>query len=574
MTSIDEQGNWKLEVLAEKNGRLRKGVVDAFHLGEKKWTDESNLQKESERRRVARRLAELMGSGDVKQLEQLLADAWIAALNTYQQEENAKAAVEATVPPPTALLQLLDGSPSVIRRPLCLLDGKSYAATWATVKCEIQGVVSEDQVLLIVDRDGKAYTDGAAPDAEALGKLQIPVRLPTSLTADRCWSGAGVKRYQAGERPDPGVVFGQVVAVIDRFLDFNRSLTDQDRMCELVACYVMATYFLDAFHVIGYLWPNGERGCGKTTFLHVIAEMGYLGQVILAGSTYACLRDFADYGAVLAFDDAEAVMDRRADPDKRALLLAGNRKGCTVSVKEPAGERGWVIRYIDTFCPRLFSAIRLPDEVLSSRSIIVPLIRSGDAQRSKANVLDGQTWPCNRRRLLDDLWALGLAYLPDLPAHDRDAARATDLAGRNLEPWRAIFAVSHWLEHEHGHTGLFERMKKLADTYQTTERPDFESNDRVRILYRVLWQLCQEQQGDEITIIPGTVASAMCTLALNEDLGLGDKPFITSKALGYLLKRQRFQRAKRTSQSKGWTAKKQDILAACKDWGVDEAGSE
>ena len=68
-------------------------------------------------------------------------------------------------------------------------------------------------------------------------------------------------------------------------------------MAELVTCYTLATWFLPAFNVIGYLWPNGNRGSGKTVLLHVTAEMAYLGQVILAGGSYASLRDLADYGS-------------------------------------------------------------------------------------------------------------------------------------------------------------------------------------------------------------------------------------------------------------------------------------
>src|SRR5439155_3639424 len=156
-----------------------------------------------------------------------------------------------------------------------------------------------------------------------------------------------------------------------------------ETMCEFIACYVLSTYFLDGFNVVGYLWPNGEPGAGKTTLLLVVTQTAYLGQLILSGSSYPTLRDMADYGATLAFDDAEAVMDiKRTDPDKRNLLLAGNRKGATVSVKEAVGDR-WEIRHVDAFCPRLFSAIRLPDAVLSSRSIILPLVRSGDQPKSK-----------------------------------------------------------------------------------------------------------------------------------------------------------------------------------------------
>ena len=103
--------------------------------------------------------------------------------------------------------------------------------------------------------------------------------------------------------------------MVDRFVDFSRSLASQETMCELVACYIFGTYFLDAFHVVGYLWPNGEPGAGKPVLLQVIAELAYLGQLILAKSSFPCLRDMADYGATLAFDDAENIMDiRQTDP--------------------------------------------------------------------------------------------------------------------------------------------------------------------------------------------------------------------------------------------------------------------
>jgi hypothetical protein len=146
----------------------------------------------------------------------------------------------------------------------------------------------------------------------------------------------------------------QVAAIVDRFIDFDRSFAPQQAMAELVACCILSTWFLEAFNVIGFLWPNGESGSGKTQLLTLIAELSYLGQLILAGGSFASLRELADYGATLCFDDAENLADKRADPDKRTLLLAGNRRGNAITVKEPTGERGWQTRYINTFCPSVF----------------------------------------------------------------------------------------------------------------------------------------------------------------------------------------------------------------------------
>lgn len=101
---------------------------------------------------------------------------------------------------------------------------------------------------------------------------------------------------------------------------------------------------------------------------------------------------------VIAFDDAEHLSDsKRSDPDKRNLLLAGNRRGNTIPLKEPGPDRTWRTRHVNTFCARLFSAIRLPDPVLASRSIVVPLIQTID--RTKANADDD---PSKKACLLHD----------------------------------------------------------------------------------------------------------------------------------------------------------------------------
>jgi hypothetical protein len=328
-----------------------------------------------------------------------------------------EALIEAPRPMPTpvpAQVELLDTEPQAIRRPLSLLaDGHAYSATWLHVRVtQTESVtkngeilrhnpprVTTSQRLFVVRDDGRTFGEGGDATFE---ELALEIHLPERPPANKLWTTAGVKAYRAGQRPNPVEVFRRVADVVDRFIDFNRSLASQRTMAETVACYILASYFLDAFNVIGFLWPNGDRGSGKTQLLTVACELGYLGQVILAGGSFASLRDLADYGAMLAFDDAENLSDaKHTDPDKRALLLAGNRRGNTVPIKETSGDRQWRTRYVSTFCPRLFSATRLPDPILASRTIVVPLIRTPDRYRANADPLDYKLWPHDRRKLLD-----------------------------------------------------------------------------------------------------------------------------------------------------------------------------
>jgi hypothetical protein len=577
-----QKPRFTLEIETPANGRLGKSTVVALDKDRKViHSDQANLTDARERGKLAKRMATKLGDKTEKLLEQI-ERVWNQALAERRrfQEQAAAGSPEAAV---LGTSQLLDAAPLTVRRPLCLIGGRAYAAAWVPLQHTLtqtveKGVIVKhdpplitlEDALLIVTSDGTLYADKNFQGARPLSELGLLVRLPASPPPERCWSGAGVKRYLAGERPNPAEVFGRTVQVVDSFLDFARSLAPQETMCELVACYVLSTYLLDAFHVVGYVWPNGERGTGKTSLLQVVVELAYLGQLILAGSSYACLRDLADYGATLAFDDAEAVMDtRRTDPDKRTLLLAGNRRGATVAVKELEGER-WVTRHLNTFCPRLFSAIRLPDEVLGSRSIIVPLVRSGDPQRAKANCLDPEDWPCDRRRLVDDLWALGLTHLAELPGHDREAAAAANLAGRNLDPWRPILAVAHWFQNRHGVTGIYDRMEKLSQDYQG-ERSDYEDSDRTRVMFRALLELARDcNPRDPIRIIPSEIAQRMNDIAKGEELAEPGKDFTTPRKVGWLLKRQRFKRSEdRTAKNRPWLATCAEIHVSAKAYGVD-----
>jgi Domain of unknown function (DUF3854) len=432
-------------------------------------------------------------------------DDFFAAGSTAADLERLVGAPRPEPEPAPPIVRLLDREPETIRRPTALVNGRAYAATWLYAEVEYaEGRNRRGEIirypkprkcielrLFVVRDDGCIWGDGpqSTPDVRPLEDLGIEVRLPEIPPADKLWSRQGVSAYRSGARPAPADVFGRVVDVVDRFIDFNRSLADQRGMAELIGCYVLASYFLPAFTVAGFLWPNGDRGSGKTQLLTVCCEMGYLGQVILAGGSYASLRDLADYGAMLAFDDAENLSDaKKSDPDKRALLLAGNRRGNTVPVKELTSDKVWRTRYVHTFCPRLFSATRLPDAILASRTIVVPLIRTPDRYRANADPLNHDLWPHNRRALLDDLWSLALANLSAMPSYEQRVNDRATLTGRNLEPWRASLAVALWLD-EHGVGGLWERMEALSVAYQS-ERPDLEAGDMTALVLMALVACC------------------------------------------------------------------------------------
>lgn len=491
-------------------------------------------------------------------------------------------------------IELLDGAPAMLSRPLAIVDGHAYAATWLWTQTTTREtldkksgdvvrhdppIVSHGRQLIIICDDGTVY------EPNNMENLPIRINLLDIPQEDKLWRTRGVKEYRAGKRPDYAGVFTRTVMVYQRFIDFAHSFAGQDEMSELSACFSLITWFLDAFTVTSYPWPNGERGSGKTHWGTCWANTSYLGMVVLASGSFAALRDLADYGATLLFDDAENLADaKRTDPEKRALLLAGNRRGAVVPIKVPAPDgRAWETRWINAYCPRGFTAISLPDPVLGSRSIRLPLVRTSDAKKGNADPVDFKRWPCDQRQLQDDLWATALALQPEAAEIWAELDDETELIGREFEPWRPILAVARLFE-RHGVEGLEERMRMTMRAYQE-EKADVDLGDRAtHVIKAILYQQAGDRASDTLDvtdmsdIFPDGLAEIKVETSKLEttikSIG-GDEGFntewVSPVKIGRKLKALRFQKGRNPQTRKRerfWTISADVFIGLCQAYGV------
>lgn len=511
-------------------------------------------------------------------------DDWVADGHTLEELEALTEQPRPVPQPAQPIVELLDEPSPTISRPLSLIGKQAYAATWLPVRTTRREVldkegnlqvhnpplVEEKLCLFIIRNDGQVYSEVSdGQTTRLMSELGLSINLHEIVPVEKRWSTRGVRAYVQGQRPDPVEIFLKVVDVVNRFLDFDRSLGDQQSMAELISCFVLASYLLDAFNVIGFLWPNGEAGSGKTNLLIVVTEMAYLGQLILAGGSFASLRDLADYGATLAFDDAENISDpKQTDPDKRALLLAGNRRGSSVPLKEADGPGKWKLRYVNAYCPRLFSAIRMPDAVLASRTIVIPLIRTTDRNKANFDPLDYSLWPHDRKVLQDELWAIGLANLPVLHDYENQVAQNARLRGRSLQPWKAILSIAAWLDDvDQNHRllrsftqekdqvvigGLGRRLEEMSWRYQQEETGELQSSDLTLLVLQAMCKLASAKSDvkDKSDVASSTwtfstsqISEAAQAFAENTEADI-DKESITSRKVGRLLGKLRLHKTR------------------------------
>jgi hypothetical protein len=368
--------------------------------------------------------------------------------------------------------------------------------------------------------------------------------------------------------------------VYDHYIDFARSLASQETMAELCACLSLQTWFSDAFTVVGYFWPNGERGSGKTHCGTCWAMTSYLGEVVLSSGTFPALRDLADYGAAMLFDDAEILSDpRKSDPQKRELLLAGNRRGAVIPIKEAQPDGTWQTRWLNAYCPRGFTAINLPDPVLASRSIIVPLVRTSDGKRGNTDPADIKRWPCDQAQLQDGLWATALMLLPEAERVWAEMDDEDGIIGREFEPWRGVLTVARLLE-RHGVDDLEARMRSVMEAYQR-EKGELMGDDRTVAVVRALVRLAVEGADvsdvlDNADVLSGGVRFTAQDVvnaikAADEESGETETEWATPKRIGQTLKRLRAGSPDREADRKRTRyrkATKGELLALGRSYGV------
>jgi hypothetical protein len=505
---------------------------------------------------------------------------WLELWKAARAWEPTAAPTPAGAPVAGKECRLIEHTVAQMRQPLYLSDGKAYAAIWPWVERLVPAEVDprtgagttydppeprKEQQLHVVCNDGTLF-GLAGVEQERLG---FDVLLSESPPEPKLWRTAAVQRFREGDRPDPPGVFARLLKIWDHFLDFTGSVASQAAMCELSACFSLTTWFHPAFTVLGYPWPNGEKGSGKTNWGMVWAMTSYLGEFLLSSTSFAVARDLADYGATLLFDDAEAMNDRqRFDPQKRELLLAGNRRGATIPVNEQVGKH-WVKRRVNAYCPRGFTSIGMPHDALYSRSIPIPLMRTLDPSRANRDPAETDRWPCDAAALQDDLWALALWLLPDAAAIWAELDQETELVGREFQRWRAVLAVARLLE-RHGVPGLEERIRTTIRASQR-ERAEGETSDRTILTIRALLAMLPDgyeaAPKQPFRFRAQDVAHCIVNQIEAEE---GDSDWATVRAVGRVLGRLRLQHGRTPDkQAKPqWTTTPHEVLTMARAYEI------
>ncbi|MEK7099657.1 MAG: hypothetical protein AAB883_00760, partial [Patescibacteria group bacterium] len=197
-----------------------------------------------------------------------------------------------------------------------------------------------------------------------------------------------------------------VKELVDRVRDVNRRCVwhVDERVHDLIACDVVATYFLPCFKARGRIFLNADKESGKTAQTQVYATLAFNALMSVNMSPSSMFRSVESTCATLLVDD----FDDLQDDERRELVRLLRAYKCGVPVIRVEGDRTRRPQAFDTFGSVVINNIGGLDPVTESRCITIRMqrceasnfvperIRTDDPQwakvRSDARVCAFQHW--------------------------------------------------------------------------------------------------------------------------------------------------------------------------------------
>ena len=453
----------------------------------------------------------------------------------------------------------------VMSRPGFQIDDKSYSAAWLEGKDE-EG--NSKQVTVVFSYgSGEIYCDEELEiEHKSFDEAPMEIRFEASPRPGTSLTTEAFIRHIVDQEPllDLKEVFGSVRDSIDRFVAFDDMLGTQMEMSEFLACWTIATYATQAFGTVGYLWPTGEKGSGKTQCLKTVVRMSYLGLITTSSSTFPAIRNNAILGGTIGFDDCENI--RGMEPNKRELLLAGNTKGAQVALMEQGKREGdWQTKYIDAFAPRSFTSISIPDPVLASRTITPQLIKSSDKERTRRDPSNIDDWIVDPSEIVDNVWLHVAKGFSSIIAKKPAVSEAVEAHGRDFDIFQPSLTIAKWLEDEGGVDGLFDRMVALMGRY-LEQKVEIQLPSPAEILVPALYrQVFKAGQKSLTTSMIRTIFQQACN-----SIDITDPTYteMDNQRIGQLLGRLGFTKSKSHSSRRSWVISEADVRRVAKNQSI------
>jgi len=279
------------------------------------------------------------------------------------------------------------------------------------------------------------------------------------------WSLQSVRDFKAR-----GISIITIRSVYEKILQQFRTYIDfgDPRQHQLMAIWVIGTYFHRMFDSFPYIRVYGNFASGKTKTSQLAMEMAFNGELTATSSASYTVRSIHDNNSSCGIDEVEKL---GRDSDSQTLISvynSGYKKGAFVGKSEVTKDGGWNPKHFDAYAPKIFSGIKGLAPTLASRCIPIVMIRSQDKELMNREI---KAKDPRFQEIRDDLYILMMTHFKDVQG-SYDTISDKEILGREWELWKPILSLSLLIDMD-----LFRDMRSMAIESQKEKREEL--NDEI-----------------------------------------------------------------------------------------------
>lgn len=292
------------------------------------------------------------------------------------------------------------------------------------------------------------------------------------------WHNKSIKEFITSRSSiDSPLVYSKIKETISYYMDVK-----DERIFDVVTCWVIGTYCYELFESYGYLYFHALRESGKSKFKKILRLIGFNGQEASSISEASFFRTIENTKGVLAIDEYERMdTDRKKSTD--LLLNAGIEKGASVKRVDKVGNKQ-VNRDFDVYCPKIICNITGLDPVTQTRCITIRLSKTANEKGGRKPKTNDPVW--------QELRNLCYRFVMDHWSEVKEICEnyKSPLKNRDEDVWTPVLVLAKFF-------GVEKEVQSYAEAnIQETQIENIE-NDRTYIILRELLDYSQIKEEEK-----------------------------------------------------------------------------
>lgn len=282
------------------------------------------------------------------------------------------------------------------------------------------------------------------------------------------------------------LTFPEIYEVISKEFEYYVDYLDS-RYYQLLACFVIYTYFYPLFFNAPILQFWGEMRTGKTKNLSLLEAMCFNPVNSANISSASVFRLTEARRATILFDESEDLMTSERSRDIRNMLLAGTGRSGETYRQEKSTDDSYKTMTFKVFSPKVIANIAGIDmPALLSRIIRISTVATKNKEKDNRCVeLEDNKWQLIRNQL----YRLLLSRFGEV-IDTRETVSSEVISGRTFYIWQGILTIAKLSNME-----VYDNLVTLAiDNKEELEAEIEEYNDNPNELIQSLIELSKDDR--------------------------------------------------------------------------------